>query len=80
MTCTALCAGVVERAPDAQPGVGAVRINLTEGEVVIGYVPTRVSQDHLLEAETAIGFDVGDAAGRGGQRPDEDDAKLSTLD
>jgi len=72
----ALCAGIVERALDAQPGVGAARINLPEGEVVIEYDPTRVSEDQLQEAMTAIGFDVGDAAIRGGQRQDEDDAKL----
>lgn len=61
---------------DAQPGVGAARVNLPEGEVLIDYDPTRVSEDQLLQAVTAVGFDVGDAAGRGGQRPDDDDAKL----
>ncbi len=72
----ALCAGIVEPALDAQPGVDTARVKLPEGEVVIDYDPTRVSEDQLQEAMIAIGFDVGDAATRGGQRPDEDDARL----
>jgi Cu+-exporting ATPase len=71
-----LCAGIVEQTLDAQPGVGTVRIHLPEREVAVEYDPERVSEDRLREAVAALGFDVGDAASRGGQRPDEDDAKL----
>jgi Cu+-exporting ATPase len=72
----ALCAGIVERALDAQPGVGAVRISLPDGEVVVDYDPGRVSEDQLRQALAALGFDLGDATTRSGQQPDEDDAKL----
>lgn len=61
----ALCAGIVERALDAQPGVDAARINLPQGEVLVEYDPTRVSEDQLRRALTATGFDVGDGATRG---------------
>jgi Cu+-exporting ATPase len=72
----ALCAGIVERALDAQPGVGAVRIHPADGEVVVDYEPGRVSEDQLRQALTALGFDLGDATARSGQQPDEDEAKL----
>jgi Cu+-exporting ATPase len=71
----ALCAGVVERALDGQPGAGAVR-HLPDGKVVVDYDPGHVSDDQLQETLTALGFTVGDATARDGQRPDEDDAKL----
>jgi Cu+-exporting ATPase len=72
----ALCAGLVERELDVQPGVGAVRISLPDGEVVVDYDPGRVNEDQLREALAALGFAVGDATTGGAQRPAEDDAKL----
>jgi Cu+-exporting ATPase len=72
----ALCAGIVERELDGQPGVGPVRISLPEREVVVDYDPGRVSEDQLRAAVAALGFDLGDTTSRNGQQPDEDDAKI----
>ncbi len=72
----ALCAEIVERALEGQPGVGVVRTSLPEREVVVEYDPGSVSEDQLRAAVAAVGFDLGDAATRGDQQPDDDDAKL----
>jgi Cu+-exporting ATPase len=74
----ALCAGIVQRALNEMPSVGAVRTDSTGREVVVEYDPESVSEGmlKLREALTAIGFGVGDSGTRSDQRPDEDEAKL----
>jgi Cu+-exporting ATPase len=72
----ALCAGIVQRALNEMPRVGAVRTSSTGREVVVEYDSESVGEDQLREALTAIGFGAGDSGTRSGQRPDEDEAKL----
>jgi copper chaperone CopZ len=56
-----LCAGIIERRLQEQPGVAEVSVSLPEQRVLVEYDPGRVSAEQLCTAVGEIGFTAGDS-------------------
>lgn len=57
MTCSG-CTASVQKALQAQAGVLSISVSLEEGLATIGYDEAQVSEQQLLDAIEAAGFDA----------------------